>query len=103
MQDHPTQSFALPSWTGPIPPRVKSRHHQVLGHVIRFERARRRISQEELGMRAGLHRNYVGAIERGEINPTLRVLLKLQAGLSMPLSELIASTEQEMSRGPDQR
>ena len=43
--------------------------------MIRLERVRRRVPQEELGMRAGLHRNHVGAIERGEINPTLRVLL----------------------------
>jgi transcriptional regulator with XRE-family HTH domain len=103
MQDHRTQSLATRSWTGPIRPRVKSPHHLALGYVIRLERARRCLSQEELGMRAGLHRNYVGAIERGEINPTLRVLLKLQAGLSMPLSELIASTEEEISRAADRR
>jgi len=50
-------------------------------------------SQEELGFRARLHRNYIGAIERGEINPTFRVLLKLERGLDMPLSELIAKYE----------
>jgi len=50
-------------------------------------------SQEQLGFDADLHRNYVGAIERGEINPTFRVLLKLTAGLRLPLSELIAVYE----------
>ena len=44
---------------------------------MRYTRARRGLSQEELGFRASLHRNYVGALERGEINPTFRVLLKL--------------------------
>ena len=56
---------------------------------MRELRARRGLSQEELGNRSGLHRNYVGAIERGEINPTFRVLLKLEQGLQLPLSEII--------------
>lgn len=56
-------------------------------------RARRDLSQEELGFRARLHRNYIGAIERGEINPTFRVLLKLARGLQMPLSELMVEAE----------
>ncbi len=58
------------------------------GRSVRGLRARRDLSQEELGFRSGLHRNYVGAIERGEINPTFRVLLKLSRGLDMPLSEI---------------
>ena len=64
-----------------------------LGRAIRELRARRGLSQEQLGFDAGLHRNYVGALERGEINPTFRVLLKLTAGLRLPLSELAAVYE----------
>jgi ribosome-binding protein aMBF1 (putative translation factor) len=74
--------------------RVKSEHHRALGRVIRYARARRELSQEELGQLALLHRNYVGAIERGEINPTFRVLLKVARGLDLPLSELIREQEQ---------
>ncbi|WP_049793193.1 helix-turn-helix domain-containing protein [Conexibacter woesei] len=59
-----------------------------LGRAAREVRARRDLSQEVLGSRGGLHRNYVGAIERGEINPTFRVLSKLAYGLDVPLSEL---------------
>ena len=70
-----------------------SRAQETLGHAVRELRARRRLSQEELGFRADLHRNYVGAIERGEINPTFRVLLKLSKGLGFPLSEIIAHAE----------
>jgi transcriptional regulator with XRE-family HTH domain len=51
------------------------------------------ISQEDLGLRAGLHRNYIGAIERGEINPTFRTLLRLVDGLGVPLPEVIARYE----------
>lgn len=68
---------------------LHSPEHARLGRTIRELRARRGLSQEELGFRSGLHRNYVGAIERGEINPTFRVLLKLERGLALPLSEII--------------
>jgi ribosome-binding protein aMBF1 (putative translation factor) len=98
MQDHRTRR----SSDGPPPAkaggrrgaRIKSEQHRALGHVVRYTRARRALSQEELGFHARLHRNYVGAIERGEINPTFRVLLKLARGLDLPLSELIREQEQ---------
>jgi transcriptional regulator with XRE-family HTH domain len=60
-------------------------------------RARRGLSQENLGFAGGLHRNYVGAIERGEINPTLRVLLKVCRGLAISLSELARVNERQLS------
>jgi DNA-binding XRE family transcriptional regulator len=43
-----------------------------LGFAIRILRHRRAVSQEQLGFDCDLHRNYIGAIERGEINPTFR-------------------------------
>lgn len=98
MQDHRTrrQPDSTPSAHPPLTRTpAHSERHSAFGHVVRFTRARRGLSQEELGFRACLHRNYVGAIERGEINPTFRVLLKLAAGLSTPLSQLIASAEEE--------
>jgi transcriptional regulator with XRE-family HTH domain len=70
-----------------------SPEHAALGHAIRITRTRRRLSQEGLGYRARLHRNQVGAIERGEQNPTFRVLLKLGRGLATPLSELMKTYE----------
>jgi len=71
-----------------------SADHTALGRAVRIMRATRGLSQEELGYRSRLHRNYIGAIERGEINPTFRVLLKLERGLAIPLSELIAKYEE---------
>ena len=98
MQDHRTRrsSGGPPSAAadGQRGARVKSEQHRALGHVVRYTRARRGLSQEELGFHARLHRNYVGAIERGEINPTFRVLLKLARGLGLPLSELIREQEE---------
>jgi transcriptional regulator with XRE-family HTH domain len=59
------------------------------------------ISQEELGDRAGLHRNYVGRIERGEVVPTLRTVAVLADALAVMPSALIARAEREAasSRG----
>lgn len=67
--------------------------HVILGRAIRELRARRVYSQEQLGFRSSLHRNYVGALERGEINPTFKTLLSLRRGLDIPLSDLIALYE----------
>jgi ribosome-binding protein aMBF1 (putative translation factor) len=98
MQDHRTRRSSGGSSSagadGKRGARIKSEQHRALGHVVRYTRARRALSQEELGFHARLHRNYVGAIERGEINPTFRVLLKLARGLDLPLSELIREQEQ---------
>lgn len=77
-----------------------SAEHVVLGRAARELRARRVLSQEQLGAVAGLHRNYVGSIERGEINPTFRTLLALAGGLTVPLSELVALYELRRAEAP---
>lgn len=74
-----------PAWTQARP--------EMLGAAIREIRARRGFSQENVAVRGGLHRNYVGAIERGEVTPTLKVLIKLANGLGVPLSALIVLCE----------
>jgi transcriptional regulator with XRE-family HTH domain len=74
--------------------RVHSVHSVVFGAAVRELRACRELSQEELGFRAKLHRNYVGALERGEINPTFRTLRTLAAGLDVELSSLIRLYEE---------
>lgn len=80
---------------GPYPCRKISREHIALGRAGRELRVRRGLSQEHFGFRADLHRNYVGVIECGEINPTFRVLLKLERGLQRPLSEVVGCYERE--------
>jgi len=61
-----------------------------LGDTIRETRLDRRLSQEELGLRTGVHRNYIGGIERGERNPTVTKISELAAGLDVRPSELLA-------------
>jgi len=74
-----------------------SQDHLALGRALREFRARRGLSQESFGSRAGMHRNYVGAIERGEINPTFKILLKLARALDAPLSDLIRLYEDRIA------
>lgn len=61
------------------------------GKRLRQLREERGWSQEEFADRAGLHRTYVSAVERGVRNPTLSVLERLAKALSMKLSELVQS------------
>lgn len=80
----------------------RSQAHAALGDAIRHARLRLHISQEELGFRAGMHRTYVGGIERGEKNPSYENMLKLADALDVPTSELLREAEaaQERSEGP---
>jgi len=75
------------------------RERRALGRAVREIRARRCLSQEELGFRARLHRNYVGSVERGEMNPTFRTLLRLTVGLRVKLSDLIVIYERQLTDG----
>ena len=74
-----------------------AREQRALGRAVREIRARRGLSQEALGFKAGLHRNYVGYIEVGRINPTWRTLLRLTAGLHVPMSELFEVYERQLA------
>ena len=64
-----------------------------LGHALREARGARRISQEELGLETGIHRNYIGGIERGERNPSVTTIATLADALDLQLSELFARVE----------
>ena len=49
------------------------------------------ISQEELAYRCGVHRTYIGALERGEKSPTLNTIEKIAAGLGVKMIDLFNS------------
>jgi transcriptional regulator with XRE-family HTH domain len=61
-----------------------------LADRMRAPRNDRGWSQEELADRAGLHRNYIGSVERGEQNLSLVNIERLSATLGISLAKLFA-------------
>lgn len=61
-------------------------HHipaKTLGETVRRLRESEGISQEELADRCGLHRTYVGSVERGERNVSLANIVRLAKALKI--------------------
>ena len=65
------------------------------GAALRRLRLSARMSQEELGLEAGVQRNFVSLIERGQNQPTIGTISKLARALRMKASELVAEAERE--------
>jgi len=66
----------------------RSQAHVAFGRAVREARVQHGISQEELASRSGMHRTYVGGVERGERNLSYANLLRLAEALGLSLSEL---------------
>lgn len=76
---------------------MRSPAYQKFGNQIRKLRGHASLSQEALAERCGLHRNYVGGIERGERNPSLKNIFVLAHALGVRPSELLVDvTEQDV-------
>lgn len=66
--------------------------HQIradFGNKVKQKRLELRLSQEELAFEAGLHRNYVGSVERGERNISLENICRLAKALGCSPKELL--------------
>lgn len=55
---------------------------------VRAERLKKGLSQEELAEKTGVHRTYIGMIERAEKNITLKNIEKISLALKIKLSDL---------------
>ena len=63
---------------------------KTLGDAIRAKRLEKGWSQEELSFESGLHRTYIGAVERGEKNLTVKNLVQIARSLGVQASVLMA-------------
>ena len=61
-----------------------------LGQKIRIERQKRKMSQEKLAELADLNRNFVGMIERGETNLTVKKLENIANVFDMDIMDLFS-------------
>ncbi len=59
------------------------------GEKVREERHKLGLSQEELASRAGVHRTYIGMIERAEKNITLENIEKIAKALKLNIKDLV--------------
>lgn len=59
-------------------------------HCLRVRRLERGLSQEELADLAGLHRTYIGSVERAERNISIDSMERLAQALKLDVSELLA-------------
>lgn len=57
---------------------------------LRSARLARGFSQEELAARAGLHRNYIGSVERNEKNISIDSMERLAIVLGVDVVDLLA-------------
>ena len=60
---------------------------------MRHERGRNGISQDVFTEIAHVHRTYVGSVERGERNLTLKNIAAFSQALGLPASNLLAKAE----------
>ena len=75
---------------GDSPQDRKTTARQRLARNLRLLRVMRGWSQEQFALAAGLDRTYVGALERGERNPTLANVEKLAEALGVEVRELLS-------------
>ena len=62
---------------------------KTFGEKIKMERLKQGLSQEELAHRAGVHRTYIGLVERAEKNITLINIEKISNALGFSISKLM--------------
>lgn len=63
------------------------------GAVRQLRQERTALSQENLAKVVGVHRTYLGVLERGEGNPTVDTLEKVAHALGITVSEIVRRAE----------
>lgn len=71
----------------------------ILGKVLKDLRIEKTgLSQENFAYKAGLHRGYIGSIERGQQNPSYEVVYQISRGLGVRMREISDRVEKEIRK-----
>ena len=68
------------------------------GAALRRVRLAAGLSQEQLGLDAGVQRNFISLIETGQNQPTITTIAKLARALGLKASEMVAEAESELRK-----
>ena len=68
---------------------LKPLHRRILGDKIRNYRKQAGFTQEQLAEKADLHHNFIGEVERGNMEISLTSLLKIAKALQVKVRDLV--------------
>jgi len=68
---------------------LKPFHRRLLGDKIRNYRKQAGFTQEQLAEKADLHHNFIGEVERGNMEISLTSMLKIAKALKVKLRDLV--------------
>ena len=68
------------------------------GKTLRRLRIAKKLTQEELGLEAGLRRTFISSLELGQKQPSLETIQKLAAVLDLSLSKLFQQVEKDLNQ-----
>ena len=67
------------------------------GEIIRAERVKQSIAQDQFALFANIDRSYYGKLERGERQPSLALILRIAIGLGIPAGKILDRVEKRLA------
>ena len=61
------------------------------GERVKDIRSKKKLTQEQVGERAGINPKYLGEIERGIKSPTAVVMCRVSSALGVPICEILTN------------
>lgn len=68
----------------------KPKHLRQFGETLRVHRKKAGLTQEQLAEKADLHHNFIGAVERGEMEISLGSMVRISKALKISVQELVS-------------
>lgn len=70
---------------------------KAFGLVLKTERTKKKISQEQLALSCNLDRTFISMLERGQRQPSLTSILAISTSLEVPAETLIKLTTEAIN------